>query len=224
MDTLKKIARIPLFKNLNQGDLFNLFEQQTHYIKKYLRGSFVAFRGSEISSLMILLSGSIRTEMHDLNGNIKQIETIKKNQILAPAFLFGPKTIFPVDVIATEESTLLIIPRENFLMMMQNNRIILKSYLDLISDKAQFLSKKIWFSFSKRTIRQKIASYLLQNNNHNQIKLNSTLTHLAHTFDVTRPSLSRELSKMIKEGLIIQVDQKSYTIPKPQLLRAIAGE
>ncbi len=212
MNNFKKIAQLPLFKDLTTNQLEILLTNSHYLIKKYRKGASIAMRGDHISHLIYLLSGSLQSTMNDINGNVKQIERFNHFEIIAPAFLFGEQSVFPVNLIAVENSELLMIPKDQFLLMMQQDQAILMAFLKLISNKTQLLTKKIWFSFSKRTIREKIMSYFMQNSINDTVKLKMNLTQLAQLFDITRPSLSRELRKMIKEGIIKQIDSKNYQI------------
>ena len=77
---------------------------------------------------------------------------------------------------------------------------------------------------SFKTIRQKIASYLLPLYNQQQqlqITVDRSPQELSDYFGVSRPSLARELSHMQEDGMII-ADRKQITIlQKEWLIRLI---
>ena len=76
--------------------------------------------------------------------------------------------------------------------------------MNIVSGKAQFLSGKITF-LSLKTIREKIAYYLLQktkNSTNNKIIIDQTQTNLADLFGVTRPSLTRTILELEKQGIL----------------------
>ena len=84
-----------------------------------------------------------------------------------------------------------------------------------ISNNASILGNTIK-SYVNRTIRDCITSYLLNESNiqnSKKVVLNISKKELAEKFGIQRTSLSRELNKMKKDGLI-DYDSKSITILK----------
>ena len=77
---------------------------------------------------------------------------------------------------------------------------------------------------SFKTIRQKLASYLLRLHKQQQqahITLDRSQQELSDYFGVSRPSLARELAHMQEDGLLI-ADRKHITIlQKEELVRLI---
>ena len=81
---------------------------------------------------------------------------------------------------------------------------VMVNYINIVSAKAQFLTGKITF-LSLKTIKEKVAYYLLQrikNWNNNLVNIDQTQTNLADLFGVTRPSISRTVLEMEKQGIL----------------------
>jgi CRP-like cAMP-binding protein len=76
--------------------------------------------------------------------------------------------------------------------------------MSLLSNKILMLNKKLK-NISYETLRQKIASYILDEYSHQKkldIILNYTRKEMAEQLGIPRPSLSRELVNMKKDNLI----------------------
>ncbi len=114
----------------------------------------IAQSDDEITSQMVVLKGSVKGEMVDFTGKTIKIEDIASPRPLAPAFLFGNRNVFPVNIVANEEVDLLVIPKSSFIQLLQMNENILENFLSIISNRAQFLSNKIKF-LSFQTIKGK---------------------------------------------------------------------
>ena len=71
--------------------------------------------------------------MMDFAGKVITIEEILPPRPLAPAFLFGKQNRYPVNIVANGEVTILSVPRDDFLKMMQNNEQILRNFVDIVS-------------------------------------------------------------------------------------------
>ena len=107
-------------------------------------------------------------------------------------------------IIAKSDSTMLHIKKEVILELSMINKNFLLMLLQYLSDRSVLLTDKIKL-ISGKSIRQLILDFLtfeyhIQGSN--KIKLIMTKKELAERFGIQRTSLSRELQKMRKEGLI----------------------
>lgn len=146
--------------------------------------------------------------MMDPSGKIVKVEDIEAPSPLAPLFLFGKESRFPVQVTAREDVSTLIIPKGSVLKMLRMNEQLLQNFLDISAFYASALSRKLHL-MSFRTIRQKIIIYLLNlpAKGSNSVELDRTQHALAEYFGVSRPALARELRNMQDDGLI-RIDKK----------------
>ena len=169
------LSKSPFFIGLNPRELEDLFSRISHTARSFSRGQTIAQRDDEVRNLVIVLEGSVKGEMVDFSGKILKIEEINVPHAVAPAFLFGERNRYPVDVVALEDCKLLFVSRSDVLRLLQSNTIILSNYLNAIASRAQFLTGKLWF-LSFRTIKEKVAHYLL-----NLAKSQSKTTCLLYT-------------------------------------------
>lgn len=198
----ESISKSLLFKGLTPVQIQKLLEELPYQVKKFDKNELLALHGEECNSLVIIATGSVKGEMPDASGKVIKIEDIAAPGLLAPAFLFGQNNCYPVDITANEPVTIISIPRETLLRIFQTDVIVLRNFLNAISNRAQFLSNKIRF-LSFRTIRGKIADYLLRNaDNQGLVVLQKSQQELADSFGVARPSLARVLGEMQDEGII----------------------
>jgi len=207
-----KLSASPLFIGIPPENVEELISSAPYQIKNYEKGTIIASRSEECNSLLIIVQGSVRGEMLDYSGKVLKVEDIFAPKPIATAFLFGHNNRFPVDVIANNEVQILKIPKESVIQLFQKNDRFLNNYLNVISNKAQFLSQRIWF-LSFKTIKGKLAQYILNLCNPNQSKISLPLSQkeLAEFFGVTRPSLARALGDLEKEG-IIDVNRREITV------------
>lgn len=198
------LSNAPLFKGLTIGEIEIILSGVPHRSKKFQAGSFISQSGEPVNSLMIVISGIVKGEMVDYSGRVIKIEDIPAPGALAPAFIFGNKNRFPVNVIATSDTELLVIDKPDFLKLLMSNDRILVNFLDMISNRSQFLSEKIKF-LNFKTIKGKLAHFILQKagKDRSSVILDMTQNDLADFFGVTRPSVARALGDLEEEGLIV---------------------
>jgi CRP-like cAMP-binding protein len=213
------LSESPPFKGLSTSDIKTILSVLPHRIKKYQSGILISQSGEPVNSLMIVISGAVKGEMIDFAGKIIKIEDIPAPGALASAFMFGARNRFPVNVITISDTELLVIDKSDFLKLLMNNDKILVNFLDMISNRSQFLSEKIKF-LNFKTIKGKLAQYILKltDDQKNEIKLDRTQNDLADYFGVARPSIARVLKEMEEEGFIKVNGKKILIIDKRGLL------
>ena len=213
----------PLFRGITPERLFADLEEISFHTRSYKKGEILAQQGAVCNRLVILTKGSVRGEMIDYSGRLIKVEDIAAPRAIAPLFLFGEENRYPVEVTANEPTEVIELPKSSVLSLFRKNEQFLENYMNLSANYARTLSDKLFF-MSFKTIRKKLASYLLRLYKQQQqthITLDRSQQELSDYFGVSRPSLARELAHMQEDGLLI-ADRKHITIlQKEQLVRLI---
>lgn len=170
-------------------------------LESYPRGAIVLLAGSRYDELRIILEGTVTAEMNNPGGKSVVIETIKAPDPIAPAILFAPRRALPVTVTADADCRILVLPLETILDLCQRNRRFLMNLLSEIGGKLSLFAEKFkLLEFS--SLRSRIAAYLHGRMENDRYTLPVSKEKLAEFLSTTRPSLSRELSAMVHEGII----------------------
>ena len=212
---LNLIKSTTVIKSLPDKDILTNLKNGKFKITSYEKNSVIHFDGETCSKLEIILSGKVVVDRIDESGNLLTISEFYRDDILGGNLLFSKNPYYPMTISTQLQTNILEIDREVLFELLCNNPVFLRTYLELISDHAFILGDKIKHYINK-TIRESIMNYLRyeskkQNSNH--IKLNITKKALAEKIGVQRTSLSRELAKMRKDGLI-SFDTDSITLLK----------
>lgn len=199
------LTKSPLFAGIKEDEIKKLFSRIVYQVRSYAKGEIIASGGEECRSLQIVFTGNVKGEMIDYSGRVLKIEDIPPPRPLAVAFLFGKNNRFPVTISATEYTELIVLPRNSVVTLMQSSETFLTNFLNVVSNRAQFISGKLRF-LSFKTLKGKIAHYLMELDNlqkHNgRVVLNKSHEELAELFGVARPSLSRALRELHHQGII----------------------
>jgi CRP-like cAMP-binding protein len=220
---LNVLIESPLFKGLNVSEIDRLIQNTLYNIKQFSEREVIAFSGERVDKAMILIEGKLQGEMFDFSGNRLKIEEIEPPQMVAAAFLYGPDSNFPVNLSALSAGRMLVIFKKDFTLMLSKEPRVLNNYLNIVSGKAQFLSRKITF-LSYKTIREKIAFFLLQQikGGNLYVTIDQNQTELSGLMGVARPSLARTIGEMEADG-IIKWNRKKVTVLDAKALNSILG-
>ena len=217
------LVKCPLFKGIKSEDIEKLISSVNYNKKKFSKKDLIELSGTQYNSLMILIKGTAKGEMTDFSGKTIKIEDIETPRPLAFVFLFASNNKIPVDIVASTDCEILFISKQDVIKLMQANDTFLSNYLNAVANRADFLSKKIKF-LSFKTIKGKIAHYLLELSNKGELKsieLPKTQQELADFFAITRPSFARALGEMAEERIIYVNRKKVDILDKIKLIGLI---
>lgn len=193
----------PLFRGLDQQTIDQLLERSSYATASFAHDACIAKRDTAYSGLMIILKGSVRGEVTDAAGRRRIIDNIAAPQLIAPAFLFGGYNRLPIDVVANEDGTeIMTLHRGGLFEMMQDNTIILSNFIDIISNRANYFSRKI-YALSVLMLTEKAAALLLSSapaGAGDTVPLN--VEKMADRLDVTRNAFEQTLAELAKKGFI----------------------
>ena len=191
----------PICRNIPVNEREAFLDALRFKTKSFKKGEWVAQQGDTVTALYILSKGSVKAEMVSDSGTVLNIETINAPNPLAPAFLFAENNKFPVDVVALEPSEIIVVSKDTIMKQLACNEAFLQRFMAFTANRAHFLSERLKF-LSTKTIKCKLAQYILERSKNTSFTLEMNQTALAEYFGVARPSLSRSLSEMINEGII----------------------
>ena len=206
----EKLKKIPLFNNVQEKEINEIIDQS--YIKSYQKEEYILKTGDFTSNTGIILKGEISVISEDFWGNKNIISTLSEGDIFAEIFSLKNNIPLNVSVISNEDSTILFI-NVNEIINKTRNFIFIKNLMNIISTKTLMLNRKNEL-LSKRTIREKVMTFLSQqaiSANNNSFKIPFSREEMANFLAVDRSALSRELSKMKKEG-IITYNKNNFTL------------
>ena len=183
------ILDFSLFEGVNKKEISDFLNTASKKISSYRKGDIVVFQDSLCKSLSLLCQGTLLAKMTNSEGKEIVIEHLAAPEILAPAFIYGTENRFPVTLQAEDDVIAL-----------------LRNFLRQISDRSVFLSRKL-NEFALQNLSTRIISYLQRND------VISNIQDVAFIMGVARPSLSRTLSVMVEEGVLIKTEE-GYRLSK----------
>lgn len=202
LSTLQKIC---LFKDKTTQELETLFEGLHIFVSTYPSGKEIISDGEPASRMGIILAGKVEAQKLFPSGKTVTIARFGEYESIAEAAIFASPNVHHANIVATEESDILFIPREHLLTLFARDSSLAAKLLEIFANRIILLNRKIEL-LSLESTRQKIAHFLLK-----EMKIQQSREHiilpfskkvLAEHMNITRPSLSRELGKMCEEEWI----------------------
>jgi CRP/FNR family transcriptional regulator, dissimilatory nitrate respiration regulator len=194
----------------NMPFIENLITSSSDMVEKhYKKGDIIFSEGEICYSLALVIKGQVTISTLTYFDSEYTITTINEHDTFGEFLLFSEENIFLGDVIANRDSTVLFLKKEKLIALFFLKKELLEDFLSFTSLKALQMQKKIKL-LSQRSIKDKIMFFLFNNE---KKSINLKKEDLAKILNIPRPSLSRELIRLHREGYIL-MDKKEITVKK----------
>lgn len=189
--------------------------------RQYAKGEMVCRVGDVISSMGVVLRGSLLIQTDDLWGNTAVLDRVGLGQIFGEAYACALGEPLMVDVVATDGSEVLFLNVERVLNVCSNvcghhNRLV-RNLLSISAQKNLALSRKI-FHTSSKTIRGRLLSYLSDQavrSGSSTFTIPFNRQQLADYLNVDRSAMSNELGKMQRDNLLRVEKNRFQLLERP---------
>ena len=202
----KTLKNCPLFENINYNEMEEIFSVINYNIKNYNLNEIIYLEDSKCNEISIVLEGNIDVQSISSSGNIFTVVQFPIESIFGEGLIFSNLNHYPITVTSSTKNTkILQISKDNLIKILSINRTVSTNYMKILSNRITLLNSKLKI-LALDSIRKKISFFIIQkykeNNNNNKINIGMSKKTLAEHFAIPRPSLSRELIKMKKDGII----------------------
>jgi CRP-like cAMP-binding protein len=219
--TMKKICEAlsstVLFNGLDHS-VFHQYCMKTT-VRLVWKGEVIANEGDLCPGIGIIIDGQIALQKYTSSGDFATIELLSAGDIFGEDLMFGTHKTFMNTIEAVSNSKIIMVPRDMLNTMLQQNPVIMENFLTVLSDRVLAQSRRISL-LSQKSLRQKISSYLLELLREQReeeaadpqptrsvvstqaVELPVSKEVVARLLAMPRPSFSRELITMERDGLI----------------------
>jgi CRP-like cAMP-binding protein len=203
-DMHNALSNCILMKNFSENEIKSFLEKVNYTFLSYSKGEIIAIEESNCSKIGIITGGTVEVQKIFSSGKVITIGSLKVSDIFGEVIIFSNRNTYPATITASSNADVMFISKEDILKLCNLFPVFLNNFMSLLSNKILMLNKKLK-NISYETLRQKIASYILDEYSHQKkldIILNYTRKEMAEQLGIPRPSLSRELVNMKKDNLI----------------------
>lgn len=199
---------------------------QDRKVKIYKKGTAIYHEEDFANYLYYIIKGKVKTSKTDEYGKTLVNDLYKTGDYIGYMSLLQ-ESEYTESAVAIEESELAIIPKEDFLALIQNNRDVATKFIKMLAGNINEKERRL-LQLAYTPVRERVADTLLQlktkegSNNHSPAEYKISREDLANMVGTAKESLNRMMSDLKKEGLIDTQGQKVTIIDEVGLKR-IAG-
>ena len=211
------LSDTPLFTGLTH-ELFHNYCNKTT-IRLVWKGEVLVNEGDPCTGIGLIIEGQLAMQKYSSSGDFATIELLGPGDIFGEYMIFGSRKNYTVTIEAVTNSKIIFITREMLMSILSQSPGVMNNFLTILSDRIQTQNRRISL-LSQKSLRQKIANYLLEllrdqleKEGENPKSIRKTVSTQAVELPVSkevvsrllampRPSFSRELISMERDGLI----------------------
>ena len=203
-----------LFRGMKYDDILGILNSTDHSKKSFLSGEVIVHQGDIIENIGIVLTGRAVGKKYTADGEEIIVSTMGVNSIFGDVLSGAIGFASPVTVQAESSCQILFVNYQQLLFSQSPfSHKVLQNMIQNISRK-YFAQNKRMDILMIKSVRGKVMAYLewqkaVKDSNSFEIELDRRL--LADFLGVERSALSRELSRMRKDGLI-DYHKNSFTL------------
>lgn len=205
---LEILMACPLFSGIEACDLTGLLQCLGAVERQIAKNNFVFTAGDTVSTIGVVLSGSVHVMQEDFWGNRAILAGIGPGGLFGEAFSCAGQRRLPVSVRAVQPTQLLLIDCRKVITTCPSacgfHTRLVQNLLQILAEKNIMLTQKMEI-LTRRTTREKLLAYLsaeAARAGGRAFSIPFDRQELADYLSVDRSAMSNELSKMQREGIL----------------------
>lgn len=226
LEDKETIKNIPFFSELSTVELREFMRASK--LLSFKKGEIIFLEGDFYRGFYIVVKGAVRVYKSSPDGKEITLHIIEPFNSFAEIPLFITETsdksnnVYPANAQAIENSSLILIPKEEFLKVIERNPKICLKMLQGFAKRLLSLNQQIE-NLTLKDVLTRLAEYLYneyKNHGKNEFKLNISRVLLATYLGTIPETVSRALRRLQDNGLI-QIQGKKITINEPEKLKQL---
>jgi len=227
MDKIAALRRAMLFSELDDTALRSIAERA---VTRYFRKDEVLFiAGEKAEGLYVIVSGSVRAFRDSVDGREQVIHVERAGGTVAEVPMFDDGN-YPSTVAAEEETAALFLDKRDVRQLCLEHPEITLAALRVLARRLRRCAELVE-TLSLKEVGQRVARFVLsearrngqQTNQGVVVTLTQTNQQIAARVGSVRDVVSRAISRLQNDGLIVVEDRK-LTIPDVSALSLFAGQ
>ena len=198
-----KLLELPLFRGATRERMSEIVGSCRFDFVKYSAGETIISKGDACKDLGFVLSGSVRATLTQDGNPYALHQTFKENAVIAPEYMFGRLTVYPLAIAAIDDVSMLRIPKNDFTKILNSDSVFLFNFVNMVCMLAQKNFDGIVSVTSGNPV-QALAywAYIATFSSSYDIVYECPPEMLSHTMGVSEEETMRILNDLKTDGII----------------------
>ena len=224
----RTLQKALLFQNIDDEEYAHLINCLSPQVKHYSKNEVLLSAGDSVLHIGVVLSGTAHAHLEHIDGRKTIMSTLTPMKVFGEALASTATHKSPVTIHAMTDITAALIEYKKVYSMCATacagHRTFLQNMLKALGDRYFYLFDRMNI-LCEKSLRSKIIAYLYALSDSGaatSVTIPFTKTVLADYLLANRSALSKELSKMERDGLIacngrdIEIGGRTFCSPRPE--------
>ncbi len=214
----ENLMTLPLFKGVSYNRVSDIVGKIPLSFVKFSAGQTVLLAGEQCADIKFVISGSVRMVIRNYTDRFRVGQTLAAPAVISPDFLFGRDTLYPGDVTALDEVSVMRIEKKDFITLLREDEVIMFNYLNMLSTNAQKAIDGV-LALTSGSLEERIAFWIiaLTQMGSTDIVLQARQRDLYSLFGVQRTSFVAALDSLRTQGIIEYTPTEIHVISRREL-------
>jgi len=227
LDPVETLRRVPFFAVLPLDELRSL---AAHCVVRRLRRDEMLFaEGDPCGGLFVVQAGAVKQFKMAETGREQVLVTERAGSTVGELALFDGGN-FPASAAAVEDSTVLYLPKREFLDLCRHNSAVAFAVIRSLASRSRYLTSLVEELSLKevshrlaRFLRDRALRYGVRTRRGIEFPLEETNQEIGAEIGTVRDLVSRNLRRLVDRGIIKMERRKVIVLDMPELEAQIAG-
>lgn len=214
---MTNLMKNSMFNNMNEEEIRSILDLGSCIQETYEKDTLVIEENEDCDTIGFVLEGTLTIQQYGLSGDALTINVFRHGDCFGAPLLFTARAKYPFTLVTSTKSTVLFIPFAQMRTMLEESRTFSTNYLTFLSNHIFILKNKIKI-LAHNDVRSRLMIYLsreIELAGDTTFKMRHKKIEIGEIIKVARPSVSRELSNMERDGLI-RIKGTEVTILEPE--------
>lgn len=204
MDSMFDIlTQLPLFRGVTHERIAATVGMAKFHFLKYNQGDVIASAGESCTHIKFLIAGQVTITISNSDERFKISQTLAAPDVISPDFLFGSATIYPGQVVAATDASLVQVSKQDYVKILASDPIFMFNFLNYLSMNAQKCIDGV-LAMTNGSIEERLAMWVvaMTQPTAKDIVITCRQRDMYAMFGVQRSSFYAALDRMVDMGAI----------------------
>lgn len=208
-----KLLHLPLFQGVSHERLSETVEKVPFHFLKFKRGEKIIDCGEQCTHVRFIISGSVKMTYESRKLKFSISHELAAPEVIAPDYLFGLHTSYPFTLVATEECGILQLAKNDYIAMLQADKVFLYNILNYVSRNSQLFKSQL-LNAEQLNVAERLAMIVsaFTSQRATNVVIEFRQRDLCRLLGARRPALITAIQELTAKGLIEVQDNSTIIV------------
>ena len=208
-----KLLHLPLFQGVSHERLSETVEKVPFHFLKFKRGEKIIDCGERCTHVRFIISGRVRMTYESRKLKFSISHDLNAPEVITPDYLFGLDTTYPFTLRATEECGILQLAKNDYVAMLQTDKVFLYNILNYVSRNSQSFKSQL-LNAEQLTVTERLVVLVsaFTSQRATNVVIEFRQRDLCRILGARRPALMTAIEELSSMGLIEVRDNSTIIV------------